>query len=48
MYVYIYVYICIPVCGRLKGFDWDITTSLVVIPQWLEAGADLGFAEGRG
>ena len=21
--------------GRLNGFDWGITTSLVVIPQWL-------------
>ena len=34
MYIYIY-YICIPVCGRFKGFDWGITTRLVVIPQWL-------------
>jgi len=25
---------CIPVCGTLKGSDWGITTSLVVIPQW--------------
>ena len=26
---------CIPVRGRFKGFDWGITTRLVVIPQWL-------------
>ena len=36
IYTYIYIYICIPVRGRFKGFDWGITTSLVVIPQWLE------------
>ena len=34
-HIYIYIYICIPVRGRFKGFDWGITTRLVVIPQWL-------------
>ena len=27
------IYICIPVHGRFKGFDWGITTRLVVIPH---------------
>ena len=45
--MYIRIYICIPVHGRFKGFNWGITTRLVysytpvvtfdllVIPQWL-------------
>ena len=32
--LHMYNNICIPVCGRFKGFDWGITTRLVVIPQW--------------
>ena len=43
----VYIVSCIPVCGRIKGSDWSITTmqvgsytpvvtfDLVVIPQWL-------------
>ena len=37
---YIHTYITVHGHGRFKGFDWGITTRLVVIAQWLVVGSN--------